>query len=225
MNRSDLLGMLAASDLGRVNRFGGGVILVCVALAIASLLFALNARDAARDAALVHTGERDQMTSVRVVIEDSLAAAMDRYTAQGAALQSLNEEVKALNAKARSERRKADALVGTLISQVAAVASDSAAVVALVDSIVVAKDEVIHVLETQLAGMTTENMVLWKRDTLSAAAIAGFVASVEALHLELDAANRRGDAWEQAASPGFALKWGSRSSLIVAGIGLAILAR
>ena len=36
--------------------------LVCVALAIASLLFALNARDAARDAALVH--------SVCVVIDD-----------------------------------------------------------------------------------------------------------------------------------------------------------
>jgi hypothetical protein len=201
------------------------LIFVCLTVALVSFAFALNSRNAARDAALIHTGERDQLTILRVGAEDSLAAVMERYTAQGLALESLSEAVDAARATARSEGRKASALADTLVSRVEAVAGDSTAVVALVDSIVVAKDQEIFALEVQLSVVLTENAALWERETLGKEVITGLEATVRALHLELTAANNRGDAWEKAASPGFALKWGSRSGLIAAGVGLAILAR
>ena len=92
-----------------------------------------------------------------------------------------------------------------------ATAGDSVAVVALVDSIVGAKDDEIFALETRLAVVLTENDLLWRSKAQADSVIATAILANDLLHGELDAANRRGDSWEKAANRGSLIKWGERA--------------
>ena len=189
-----------------------GALILCL---VAAITFGEMSSASARDAANIATGERDEANRQRRVAEASLQNLVEVHTALEDTVTLLHRAVVEASALARSERRRASALSDTLVSHVEAVAGDSASVVALVDSIVTAHGEEIHALEVQLGVVLTENEWLWKLNETADSVTDAALEANALLHIELAAANERGDQWQKAAQRSSLIKWGERAAFAV----------
>lgn len=152
-------------------------------------------------------GARADMMAERVTADSlALIVATDALSAQDDSIAILTKAVEAAASRARSERRRAGALADTLRGRVEATAGDSAAVVALVDSILVAKDDEIHAIEVQLSVALTQIPALFRAIDTRDLLLDQHVKAAELLHMEIAALRTTVAAVWRVARPGFFLR-------------------
>ncbi len=193
--------------------------LVIAGLAQAQFRLAEGERDALHEQGIAE-GFRRQ----RAISEPMLAAEMERFAEQAVVVRTLTDSVAVAVRGAVRERRRASTLAATLVGHVEAVAGDSVAVVALVDSITVAHADVIHALEVRLSVTMTLNDALFRRIDQADAIIEQHIAANELLRMEITAWEQTSAAWQRAARPGFFLRLKQDAGLVTVGAGVGVLA-
>ncbi len=169
-----------------------------IALARAQFSMAGAERDA-----IHREGVAEGFRRQRAISEPMLAAEMERYAEQSVEMYDLRDSVDKAVAGAVRERLRASALADTLVSHVEAVAGDSVAVIALVDSLVVAHEDEVYALETRLGVTMTLNEALWRRIEQGDAIIEQHISMNELLRMEITAWEKTSASWQRAYRAGF----------------------